>query len=109
MLRSFILKGIGKTNTAMENYDQLTVQAGFELVLMELRAYFSRIGNLIEANVYIQTSPIVDLNSQVENVHKRPVPLDAVATASQLIYLKGKTDGTATDIIVELIADERPV
>jgi hypothetical protein len=102
------MRGIGKNNTAWGNYDQLTVQAGYELTLLELRPFFSRLANANEISICIQTAPIVDLNAQVENVHKRPMPMDAVATASQVIYLKGKTDGTSTDFIVELVADESP-
>jgi hypothetical protein len=103
------MKGLAKMNTAWENYDELAVQANFEMVLLELRAFFSRQATANEIAIYIQTAPIADLNSKVEHEIKRPLPMDALATASQRIYLKGKTDGTATDFIIELVVDERPV
>jgi len=46
------------------------------------------------------------MNSQPANVYKRPYPCDVEIPASTELRLTGRTDGTSTDFIVEVIVSE---
>ena len=106
VLKSFILSGTGKSNTSEEEYDTKTVPSGKKWKVLEVRPYFSRQANSVEAYLYMRTERILEMNSQNANVYKRPYPCDVEIPASTELRLTGRTDGTSTDFIVEVIVSE---
>jgi len=109
MIKSVLLKSLGKTNTSEEEYDKVTVTAGMKWTLLEVRPYFSRVANVNECRLYRLTYPILQMNSYIENSIKKPVPVDTELGAGEQLRLTGVTDGTATDFIVAVIYDETAV
>jgi len=106
VLKSFVLEGEGKTNTSEEEYDTKVVPSGKKWKVLEVRPYFSRQDNDVEAYIYMGTERILEMNSQPANVYKRPYPCDVEIPASTELRLTGRTDGTSTDFIVEVIVSE---
>jgi len=106
MLKTILLEGLGKTNTSEEEYDKATVTASMKWTVQEVRYYTSRVANNNEIYLYKLTVPIMRLNTQVGNVIKKPYPVDTELLAGVELRLTGKTDGTATDYIVEVVIDE---
>ena len=110
MIKSVVLKGLSKTNTSEAEYDKVTVTAGMKWTLLEVRPFFSRQANVVECRLYRLTAPILQMNSDVENSIKKPVPVDAELGAGEELRLTGVTDGGAgIDFIVAVIYDETGV
>ena len=106
MLKTILLKGLGKTNTSEEEFDKKTVPSSLKWTVQEIRYFTSRVVNANEIYLYKATVQVVALNTQVMNVLKRPYPADVTIEAGMDLRLTGVTDGTATDYIIEVIIDE---
>ena len=106
VLKSFVLVGAGKTNTSEAEYDKKVVPSGKTWKVLEVRPYFSRTHKDIEAYLYMRTERIFEINSLVAQNLKRPYPSDVEIPTSVELRLTGRTDGTATDIVVEVVVDE---
>ena len=109
MIKSVLLKGLGKTNTSEAEYDKVTVTAGMKWTLLEVRPFFSRQANAVECRLYKLTAPILQIHSRVADVMKKPVPVDTELGAGEELRLTGITDGTSTDFIVTVIYEETGV
>jgi len=106
MLKCIILKGFGKTNTATAEYDKKTVPSGKEWTLMELRFYSSRAVKEVEMYLERMTVRVYDVNALSVQNQKRPYPVDTKLVAGEELRFLGVTDGTSTDMLVEVIYDE---
>jgi len=106
VLKTFVLRGLGKTNTSETEYDKEVVPSGKTWKVLEVRPYFSRSSKDNEAYLYVRTDRIMEINSLVANTLKRPYPCDVEVPASVELRLCGRTDGTATDFVVEVVVSE---
>jgi len=106
MIKIIVLTGLAKTNASEAEWDKEVVPAGKKWTLQELRPYFSRQADTVEAYLYKATERIVAVNSQPENVLRLPIPIDTVIEAGFELRLTGITDGTSTGVIVGVVLDE---
>lgn len=106
MLKTKVLYGLGKTNTSEAEYDKKQIPSGKKWKVLEVRIYVSRVANDNEVYLNKITERLTEFNSQVVDKYTKPYPLDVEIGAGETLRLTGKTDGTATDYMVELIVDE---
>jgi len=106
VLKTIVLTGFSKSNTSEEEYDKESVPSGKRWKVLEVRPYFSRTSKDNEAYIYMRTERIHAFNSLVADTYKRPYPSDVEIPATVELRLCGKTDGTATDFVVEVVVSE---
>ena len=105
VLKSFLLKGLARTNTDERRYDSKVVPSGEKWTVREVRVFTSRTHNLIDLFLYRDTMRIFEINAQVNNIIRQPYPSDIEIPAGSEIRLTGITDGVSTDHIVEIICE----
>jgi len=106
VLKTIVLKGLSKSNTSEEEYDTEAVPSGKKWTVLEVRPYFSRQDSDVEAYLYMRTERFMEMNSLNANAYQRPYPSDIEIPASVKLRLCGKTDGTSTDFVVEVVVSE---
>jgi len=109
VLKVFILKGLGKTNTSEEEYDRKIVPHGKKWTVREVLPYFSRKVTGVYARIYLVTTAMGEYNGAVLSDIKEKRVLDFEAPAGEPIRLCGWTDGVATDFVFEITVDEATV
>ena len=105
VLKSIVLKGIGRTNTDEREYDKETVPAMEKWVVREVRIYTSRTADAVENYLYKGTMRIFEYNSHVGARVTHPYPADLELEAGSELRLTGTTDGISTTSVIEVIIE----